>query len=305
MIKYENVKKFSKTVLFKTCFVLFLGAVSFSIWFKYSDMAQTARTAASFQRIKDIYRAVDLFQKQYHALPGDWANAGGSLKGCTGSQGMNCNPQSQNAGDGIVGARNFAKTFQMQKMGKTSVPAVSETDETILFWAHLHLAGLLMGVDTSGIENQSTIDFGKTNPRNPAGGGYVAGYSDGTPFPNTISPANAGVKGLVILLVSDDVLQGGEMNTEGKQAISPYEAAMIDRKVDDGNANTGKVQAYGSPRCFYAAERETPADKEHREELKRSGEMTASSRIHATRENSYNEILEDEKECGLIVKIAD
>jgi hypothetical protein len=40
------------------------------------------------------------------------------------------------------------------------------------------------------------------------------------------------------------------MTVAGQQPMTPARAAQIDRKMDDGRATSGYVQAYGAAACF-------------------------------------------------------
>lgn len=199
-------------------------------------------------------KAVAEFQRTYGGLPGDLPNANDVVPGCKGDDGRDCNPHSSGAGDGIIGRRNFFPSLQPQVTGTTNIPATSPADETVLFWAHLSLADLpylSTGVWKPGIYKNIPIQGGVTHPFTKFGGVPVAGYWDGNPLPKSLSPASEGMKGNVIVNAPRDWLKGGfELNASGMQPLSPKVAARIDRKIDDGNPGTGKLQAYGSPLCF-------------------------------------------------------
>ena len=225
------------------------------------------------KQVRELEAAVTTFRDIFGAFPGDMASPGKRLVGCTGMDGNNCNPLASTSGDKIVGHPAFARTLKPQVVDKTNVPAVSEADETVLFWTHLYFANLVSGVTNAGIQVGSPVAWGKTYPAAETGGGFIVGYGDGKSLPESIAPGNKGIAGTIVVLISTEVLQGAELNEHGIQALSPHVAAIIDRKMDDGRPNTGFVQAYGSSRCF------------------ESSQGSAYAKQYAT------------KECGLIFRI--
>ena len=261
------------------------------------SLVENARVTSTIAQVKEYESAVTSFRDAYGAFPGDFANAGKALKGCTGIDGSDCNPFSSSAGDNIIGTKDFAKNWKSQVTDKTNVPAISAADETILFWAHLRLAGFLNTpadkVNNDGINKGSPIAFGTTNPAARIGGGFIVGYADGTPLPLSLAPKNQGMAGTVIELVSSDALNGkAELNAPEEQPLQPNFAAQMDQKMDDGRAATGFVQAYGSPRCFSSDKNETLW-----EEIKRW-----PNERYITKEGEYNESI-SENDCGLIFRI--
>lgn len=242
------------------------------------ELTQNARVTATANQINWYKEAVKKFYDSYHALPGDLADAGNQLAVCTGTNGSDCNPSPASAGDNIIGSPDFIKTIKSLAGGRVTVPAASAADEAVLFWTHLLKAKLISDVTEDGMKNASPFAIGTTFPLAKIGGGLIVGYSDGTPLPKSLSPANDGLSGTVLVQISDEVLQGKtEMNESDKQALLPIKAAQIDRRMDDGRPDSGEVQAYGAPECFMIAKDGRPA---------------------------YNEQL-TERDCGLIYKIAD
>lgn len=210
------------------------------------------------EQVKKYSTAVQAFIDKYHFLPGDMPDAGKSLPGCSGQGGGDCNPYPATAGDGIVGNLDLSKSWKAQAKRQTTVPATSAADESVLFWSHLYKTDLISGVTDDGITGNKSIAFGATNPAAKIGGGFIVGHLDGKPLPLALSPRSSGIKGTVVLLVSDEVLLGGaELNEADKQLLLPLYAAQLDRKMDDGRSDTGYVQAYGSPDCFYSKKNET------------------------------------------------
>lgn len=250
----------SKSVLL--AFIAVGLALSVGGILKGQELVQDARIVYTSRQIKAYSKALAAFQKQYHALPGDMANAGSKLKGCTGDKGGDCNPAPATAGDSIIGNPDFIKTLKPQITGITNVPAVTAGDESVLFWTHLHLAGLITDVTDDGLQNGSKIEFGTLLPESRYHGGlffgydsgFIVGYSDGTSVPPSLSPPNTIFKGTIVAQISSDVLSGAaEPNAPDQQALTPLRAAQIDRKMDDGRPLTGYVRGYGAPGCMNAA----------------------------------------------------
>lgn len=221
------------------------------------------RLEAVVAKANAIKLAVNEFKSKYHALPGDLKNAGKALTDCPGPEGSDCNPFEKTAGDGIVGDKSFAKTWKPQVTDKTHVPAVSAADETVLFWSHLHFAGLVPEATGRGTVNALPAEIGSIYPEAPLRNtGFVVGYADGTlPADITFEDAKqkSTLKGTILLLVTNDALQGKTaMNTKGQLPLSPHEADVVDRYMDDGVPNTGNVQAYGNRDCVTWEMRKDP-----------------------------------------------
>ncbi len=221
--------------------------------FAYAEQSDLSNTAvkAVVKQVMSYEAAVTTFRDAFQSYPGDMPSAGERLVGCTGFQGKNCNPYSAEAGNNIIGNPAFGLTLEPPVIGQVRVPAKSMEDETVLFWAHLFFANLITGVDGSGINPDAPVTFGTVFPAAETGGGFIAGYWNGAPLSISLAPANKGMKGTVLVLISDEVLRGSPLNKVGHQALSPQDAKAIDRRMDDGYPNSGFVQAYGSSRCFH------------------------------------------------------
>lgn len=225
------------------------------------------------------------FKEKYHALPGDLKNAGTILSDCPGISGSDCDPFEKSAGDGIVGEKDFAKTWKPQVSDRTHVPAESAADETVLFWSHLHYSGLMPDAPARGTVNGLPAEFGSIYPEAPLGGGFIVGYSDGkSGLSHDASRPEVNLKGTVLLLVTADALQGKTaMDAKGQLPLTSREAEQIDRYMDDGIPNTGNVQAYGNRDCvMWEMRKDPPVD---------------SPSIYRYREHN------DSRDCGLVFLI--
>lgn len=200
------------------------------------------RVNSTVAQVKSYEAAVTSFRDSYGAFPGDMADAA-RVPNCN----INCNPAKDNAGDNIIGNKQFGSTLQ-SGLTTSSTPPTSVNDETILFWQHLLLSDLVSGMTDSAIQKSTKLAWGETMPAARVGGGFVVGYADGK-FPEHLSPQNDGLYGTILVLKSspDDSIA---LDAPNQQPLSPARAAQIDRKLDDGKPNKGFVQAYGAPSCF-------------------------------------------------------
>ena len=243
----KSQKKLLLAVLFT--FLLLAGT---GIWFVRQEMQRVRLYYIIPQGASDLRAAVTSFRDRYHALPGDMPNAAAEVPGCK-KYGTACNPWRKTAGNGIIGDPIFSKMWKSQVTSKTTVPAASAADETVLFWTHLMFANFLGCVSNDSLKNNTPVAWHVTHCAAPLfeDTGYIVGHSDGSPFPRELSPASDGLKGPVLVLITGSVLRGeAKMNEVNKQPLTPHEAMVIDKKMDDAKPSSGKVQAYGASDCF-------------------------------------------------------
>lgn len=244
------VKKLTLLIASLAAWLVAAGPASGLTLNPFAEQTAPDLVAAFAAQVKSYSAAVTTFKDMYQAVPGDMHNAGMRLLHC-GDTGSACDPAPGSDGNSIIGNPDFIKTLKPQVTGKTRVPAVSAADETILFWAHLLRAQLITGVTDAGTINGSVISFGTVLPASKLGGGFIVGYGDGSALPSSLSPLSAGMKGTLLVLLSDAALmENAELNAPGQQPLTPALAAAIDRKMDDGRPATGYIQAYGAPGCF-------------------------------------------------------
>lgn len=212
---------------------------------KGQELMSNARVTATVAQIKGYDAAATTFRDKYEAIPGDMVGAATRLPGCTGAP-SSCTAAVVNGsvlGDNKVGSSTWNGTSAAQN---------ANTSETELFWTHLLLSDLISGVTTAPIQGAAVQAFGAQVPasRFPPGG-FIVGQFDGNVRPLN-EPNLAGTSppaGMVLMLVSS--LAAAPGGVTGQQPLSPVRAAQIDRKMDDGVANTGSVHAYGtSATCF-------------------------------------------------------
>ena len=185
------------------------------------SMIETAKTQSFIKQIQQIDAAVENFKTKYNGLPGD-----SSAFGCNTLAGMG---GGHACDDGVI----------TDSLG--GIKPQYFDGEIGLFWPSLQQSGY----DTSG-------GAFKTQNSNEDAGVYLS-----TTIPNKYLPqATLGIKDSTIIALGD--------NTKGKNyyqvanfvgnadwidngipdaSLTPVQALAVDAKMDDGNPNTGTVQA--------------------------------------------------------------
>jgi len=207
---------------------------------KGQEMIQNARITATLAEVQSYRAATATFMDRFDNLPGDMPNATSKLSGCDAT--ATC---FDGNGDGRVGQPNSSATL-MQTGNVTS----NNRRETTLFFKHLAMSDLISGVSPTA--NIATPIWGQTHPAAPIAGGWNV-----TQVSGAISPF-AGLdwnpSGLHLRLQNALQSGGSAYASSGAcnlgpnsnlcdpvEAISPRDAAVIDRKIDDGKALTGQV----------------------------------------------------------------
>jgi prepilin-type N-terminal cleavage/methylation domain-containing protein len=169
---------------------LLLGGV-----LKGQELINSAKSKAVISDFRNTATMIAAYQDRFRALPGDDANAAKHLNGA-----INATPPSGGAlGDGLIGGAWNAE---------------GKTDESVLLWQHLRLAGLAAGDTTDPASATSITDW---LPRNTEGG-RIGVQSD---------PPVAGWPGRLF------VCQGN---------ISGRIAQQVDTTMDDGSSDRGSVR---------------------------------------------------------------
>lgn len=187
---------------------------------KGQEMLNNSRLTRVIADFKSYSAAYVTFQDKYGARPGDMVNADQRLPNCTGA-----NFCVNGDGNGAVGDR--ADPYNVNQAGVAALPDV----ETTMFWKHLLLADLISGVTQNA--DPTVPVMGQTHPINPVAGGYQVGFNSGpTGSPNREKASN------MIYTVSR--LNGG---INAQTTLTVHQAMVIDRKLDDGEPNTGVIYA--------------------------------------------------------------
>lgn len=198
---------------------------------KGQEMLRNARMSATIRDINAIDAAFSTFLDTYDQKPGDMVNATSRIPDCT-----TC---SNGDGNGIIGkicpvAGPMPIVCALtSQAGFTSVPEI----ETMMFWTHLLHADLITSI-TGG--DPADPNWGTTHPASHLEGGIHIGYmTSGLPFFPTVASAH-------YLGFRKEIHAPGILN-KGMGALSPYDALIIDQKMDDGRPLTGYVVFGGGP----------------------------------------------------------
>lgn len=218
---------------------------------KGQELMNNARLTATIAQVRSYEAATTTFRDKYDSMPGDMVNASTRIPGCTTA----CDPlgtilTDAVPGDGIVGVETWSEAGGWA----TQTTTTAGGNETMLFWTHLLLSDLIAGVTDSHL-NTGTPAVGETHPSAKIGGSFVAGWGSGGVPPGRPTPedeAVVGPTGSILVLTQGPATSLGAAG--GGQPLTPTRAAQIDRKMDDGRAIGGYVQAYGlAASCFNGA----------------------------------------------------
>lgn len=182
---------------------------------KGQELITNAQVAATVSQVKGVDAGVSTFRDSYKAIPGDMSTAESRLANCGTNNCLN--------GDGngrLDGTPN----------------AATQSGERLYFWAHLNAADLI-----AGVQNDPTVAWGQALPSAPIGGGMTVGYLQSGTLINQTGANNARGGMYLVLRAAPDASAAG---TNGD--VTTSQAARIDRKMDDGQPNSGTVMAIGN-----------------------------------------------------------
>ena len=183
---------------------------------KGQEMIDNAKVTATVAQAKGYTAAFILFRDKYTSFPGDMRDARTRLPNCTAAK--NC---SNGNGDLSVGTVT-------QPWDGSKYPITTENSQ---FWKHMADADIISGVDPAA----STFGFGLTMPAAKIGGGFGV--------INTIPVGDAADMSGLMLRIQGCVTCTGTVEAAGNPALSPSQAAQIDRKLDDGKPFSGIVRS--------------------------------------------------------------
>ncbi len=196
---------------------------------KGQQLVDNAKVAATLTQVRNYQASINSFYDTYGAMPGDMRNALTRVPGCT--AGNNC---ANGNGDGFITfAAGAAPTWE------TKIAAGDETNQA---WKQLALAGLVSGVEINAAVAANSFIWGVSQPESPIRGGfeiyYDADLSDGGAA-TAIGPATSGL----VLRLSNTGTSAVAMGSVGLEAVTPTQAANMDRKLDDNRPSEGSVVA--------------------------------------------------------------
>ncbi len=130
----------------------------------------------------------------------------------------------------------------IEAAGSVQNPGVLSTtvDEVGVAFLQMGAAGVIGGVQSNAAAGG--LVAGTTNPVIPVGGSWVIGSSTGAAATGMID-----VSGLAAgVYIASSPNPAAAIPTGDVQVMTPVQAANIDRKIDDGQPNTGIVRAIGN-----------------------------------------------------------
>ncbi len=195
---------------------------------KGQELIQNAQVTATSSQIKAIESAMTTFRDSYNAVPGDMTNPGARLPNCTAapcSNGGNGNNRVDSIGVGV---------------------AQDSTNENARFWTQLAAADMIGGVDST---STNVTTWGGQLLASESGGGFTVGYAAGGAIAASGLAGALGTNAVAGHYVSIQSLPSAAANAGTNLALTPTQAARIDRKIDDGVATTGGVRGIGGDTC--------------------------------------------------------
>jgi prepilin-type N-terminal cleavage/methylation domain-containing protein len=176
---------------------------------KGQELISNAQITATVSQIKGIDAAMSTFRDQYDTLPGDIRNPDTRLPNCNGVDPCQNGGNANGRIDGNV----------------TAVP----TAEMEATFAHLSAADLVTGIDPT--MDSADTSWGGYYPAAEIAGGYHIAF-DATGALGSNASSRAGH--YLVLNLTPGAQPDGT-------ALTAFQAARIDRKLDDGTPNTGSV----------------------------------------------------------------
>lgn len=201
---------------------------------KGQELIANAQITATSSQVKAVEAALTTFRDSYDAIPGDILAPATRLPNC---------PAASDCATAGSGNNRIAQTPVV------AAGAVNASEAT-RFWTHLAAADLLGGVSST----PTAIAWGDALPAAEIAGGLIVGYAAGI-GDLTGSGAATANSGHYLSIRNDPAVAIAASNANA--ALRPTQAARIDRKLDDGVADTGSVLAAGAEaagaNCFNGA----------------------------------------------------
>ena len=196
---------------------------------KGQELIANAQVASLVTQAKGIDAGISTFRDSYRAFPGDMNTAQARLPNCV--AGNNC---FNGGGTGII-------DNPVTGVG-TAAAAGNGTQESGNFFTQMALAGNIGGVDPTG-----GAAYGGQFPDTPVGGGFSIGHTNA-------GAISAQIQGGATVLGGHYLIMNSALGALAASTgpINASQAARIDRKMDDGNADSGSVRSNGGT-CLDAA----------------------------------------------------
>ena len=198
---------------------------------KGQELINNAQVTSTITKMRSVDVATATFINMFSSFPGDMENPTSRLPSC--SAGTPCaNAPVASLGNG----RLENEPGNGQDLGT----------EAMAFWGQLAAAELITGVNINPIS--VPVNGGDELMKADVGGVFTVGLMEigGNDFENIVSTTYQGKAGHYL------VLQGPEAEMGQGTLITASAAARIDRKLDDGQPNTGTVVVGGATDCVTA-----------------------------------------------------
>jgi len=201
---------------------------------KGQELIANAQVTATASQIKAIEAATNTFRDSYNAVPGDMLNPATRLPNCAAATvcGANAGNGNNRVDDDAPGAAQTANT------------------EGPMFWTHLAAADMIGGVDST-VSNVAT--WGAQLPAAELGGGFTISFSTGNAGTRALASLDGATTAMQGHYLALQLLPNAAIGAATNLALSPTQAARIDRKLDDGAGRSGSVIGVGGATCTDAA----------------------------------------------------
>jgi prepilin-type N-terminal cleavage/methylation domain-containing protein len=194
---------------------------------KGQQMVAQARLSATIAQVQGYTAAVHSFRDRFDNLPGDISFAQARLPGCVAASSCyNGN------GDSRVGP------LMTPWRNDNLAPLTTENTQ---FWKHLAMADLISGVSPSA----TSPAWGRTHPAAAVPGGFTIVQGNTAITSSLPFPAARWLR--IHGCVDCGHIETMDGTTALGQPLTPWEAAYLDRKMDDGIPNAGSVRATAWP----------------------------------------------------------
>jgi len=200
-----------------------------------TSLIHSGKLQRIISEVNNYTQAVQMFKEKYHALPGDMADAesfwGTDPAGCPGTYTATAHITTCNGnGDGYIGGADGASNYS----------------EWFRAWQQLFAAGFTSfaanGISGTGSTHDALIDINVPAVSKWEGAGYTLAYQPPSNGSATVWAGKYGHKFNFGNKVTNADTYG--------PALTPNDAAFLDKKIDDGLPAFGTVMA--APSATYA-----------------------------------------------------